>query len=270
MARRASCVFTIVRDEPVFLPIWYRYYSAHFDTDDIYVLHHVVPSEGKKDTCTADLRCNVVKMANEFFDPAWLRQVVCEQQVALLQRYEAVLFVEVDEIVVPDMSQQPAPGVGTLGLGHYLKTFAGREFAADEHPSVRCIGWELHHEFSTEPAVDLTRPLLAQRRSWHRNELYDKALLTRAPLTYSLGFHTCEEKTPRDDGLLLLHLHKYDFQAYLQRHEQRAAMTHSEEAIAKGWNRHYRTTGPQLLAQYMQTPQPLEPIPEWLRNAALV
>ena len=90
--KRAVCVFTIVRDEPVFLPIWYRYYSAHFEADDIYVLHHVVPSDAKKDTCTADLPCNVVEVANEFFDPAWLRHVVSEHQAALLNKYEAVLF----------------------------------------------------------------------------------------------------------------------------------------------------------------------------------
>ena len=41
--RRAAAVFTIVREEAVFLPIWLRYYAAHFAPEDIYVLHHVVP-----------------------------------------------------------------------------------------------------------------------------------------------------------------------------------------------------------------------------------
>ena len=41
--RRAAAVFTIVREEAVFLPIWLAYYAAHFAPEDIYVLHHVVP-----------------------------------------------------------------------------------------------------------------------------------------------------------------------------------------------------------------------------------
>jgi hypothetical protein len=48
--RRAAAVFTIVREEAVFLPIWLRYYAAHFPPEDIYVLHHVVPG-GPEDRC---------------------------------------------------------------------------------------------------------------------------------------------------------------------------------------------------------------------------
>ena len=48
--RRAAAVFTIVREEAVFLPIWLRYYAAHFAPKDIYVLHHVVPG-GPEDRC---------------------------------------------------------------------------------------------------------------------------------------------------------------------------------------------------------------------------
>mmetsp|Transcript_16921 Transcript_16921/g.42724 ORF Transcript_16921/g.42724 Transcript_16921/m.42724 type:complete len:276 (-) Transcript_16921:148-975(-) len=268
--KRSACVFTIVREEPVFLPIWYRYYSAHFGDEDIYVLHHVVPSAAEKDECTSTLRCHVVEVANDFFDPDWLRSVVSEHQTALLQKYEAVLFTEVDEIVLPDTSRPFAGGAHARDLKSYLEAFGSRQFASGEQPAVRCLGWEMHHDFSTESAVDLGRPLLSQRRVWHRNELYDKALLTRVPLHYSLGFHTCEEETPRDESLLLLHLHKYDFQAYMRRHEDRAAMKHSEQSITNGWNRHYRVTGPQLLAQYLQTPAPTEPIPAWLRELEVV
>lgn len=94
-----------------------------------------------------------------------------------------------------------------------------------------------------------------------------KALLSTEPLRWSLGFHTCEEEVCRDDELILLHLHKYDLQAYLQRHTERAQMRHSEEAVRNEWNRHYRTTGPALMMQYMSTPAPLEEIPEWVRTA---
>ena len=53
--RRPAAVFTIVREEAVFLPIWLRYYTAHFAPEDIYVLHHVVPGgpEDRRLTLTA-------------------------------------------------------------------------------------------------------------------------------------------------------------------------------------------------------------------------
>jgi hypothetical protein len=50
IGKRPAAVFTIVREEAVFLPIWLRYYAAHFAPEDIYVLHHVVPG-GPEDRC---------------------------------------------------------------------------------------------------------------------------------------------------------------------------------------------------------------------------
>ena len=36
----SRAVFTMVYNEPVFLPIWLRYYSRFFAPDDIYVFDH--------------------------------------------------------------------------------------------------------------------------------------------------------------------------------------------------------------------------------------
>ena len=243
------------------LPWWFQYYSAHFEVEDIFVLHHTVPSAAH-DPCTDHLpsACNVINVSNEYFDPVWLREVVCQQQRALLESYNIVLFAEVDEIIVPDRRFYPT------GLQGYLSAFARGEQLA-----VRCTGWELHHNIAaSEPAVDLGRPLLTQRGFWHRNELYDKALVTQQPLQYGLGFHTCEQAVDRDDGLLLLHLHKYDFNSYLRRHEERAVMRHSDDAIRNGWNEHYRRSGGQLVAQFLSIPSPLEPLPEWLKESNVV
>ena len=130
---------------------------------------------------------------------------------------------------------------------------------------MRCVGFEVHHEFAREPALDVNRPIFAQRGKWHRNTLYDKALLTRAPLHWSLGFHTCDEPTRQDEGgLVLVHLHKVDFQMYVSRHEARARYKHSDEAIQQGWNAHYRSQGAALMAQYMSLPAPLEDVPGWV------
>ena len=139
-----------------------------------------------EDGCCDGLDCNVEERRNELFDPAWLGRVVSEMQTRLLTRYRAVLFAEGDEIVLPRKGR----------LCEVVEAFA--QEGAEAGPAVACTGWELHHEFGREPPIDLARPLLAQRDRWHRNTLYDKALLARKPLTYSLG------APPGDEGPSLL------------------------------------------------------------------
>lgn len=270
--------FTIVRDEPFFLPLWHAYYSQAFAAEDLYVLHHVTAEdEVAADGAFADALARfadgrVVRVVEETFDPVWLRRIVCEHIGALLAmpEYSAVCFTEVDEILHVDDEAAPAsrPSPAGEALAAYVAAFA----AGGEQPvAIRCVGWELHHDMARgEAPLDPSKPLMAQRGSWHRNVKYDKALITRAPLRWSLGFHACEEPTPQDEALLLVHLHKYDFAAYLRRHEARAAYKHAESSIENGWNAHYRTTGPALMAQYMSTPAPIEPMPDKVRSALLL
>ena len=37
---RTRAAFTIVQNEPDWLPVWLRYYSRHFDARDLFVLDH--------------------------------------------------------------------------------------------------------------------------------------------------------------------------------------------------------------------------------------
>lgn len=258
-SRSGAAAFTIVRDEPFFLPLWHRHYARHFASGDLHVLHHVGSADEECGGAFGEaLRlfdaANVTRLVNPDFDPQWLGEVVAAKQRELLEAYNAVLFAEADELLVV------APGRGELS--EYIAAFV-----ADEASAVRCVGWEVHHDFASEPPLDPSRPVLAQRRRWHRNEKYSKALLSKVPLTWSLGFHTCEESVAQDELLVLVHLHKYDFQAFLARHEARAKYKHGAAAIANGWNAHYRAVGPQLIAAYVALPAPLEPIPDWARTA---
>ncbi len=257
---RMVAALTIVRDEPFFLPLWHRHYSQAFAPEDLWCLNHVASAEEPADPeFSAALALfredRVERVVQELFDPAWLRQVVTDRVRALLAAgYCAVLFAEVDELLVP--------ASGTLAA--YVASFAAGGRAA-----VRCVGWEIHHDMTSEPPIDLRRPVLEQRGWWHRNIKYDKALLLTAPLTWSLGFHECAEDVPLDENWLLVHLHKYDFQAFLARHEARCKYKHSPEAIKMQWNLHYRTSGGALVAQYLNLPAALEPIPSWVRDTAL-
>ena len=262
MQKRRACVFTCVRDEPFFLPLWHRYYSRHFQSEDMHLLHHVTSEVEHPDVAFGSaLKLfddnNVTTLVHAEYCPEWMRTVVSAKLSSLLETYEAVLFAEVDELVCT------VPASHHPSLASYVQAFLD----TTKSPAVRCVGYEVHHDFSCEPPLDTALPVLAQRTRWHRNTLYDKALLTRGPLHWSLGFHTCDEEPPQDADLYLVHLHKIDFQAYLTRHEKRSQWKHAAEAIANGWNEHFRKQGAALMGQYMNLPSPLEEIPEWVQVA---
>ena len=256
-----AAAFTIVRDEPVFLDLWHRHYSRAFASGNLHVLHHVASEAECATGPFADALAkfdpnNVTRLVNADFDPQWLGEVVALKQQSLLAAHAAVLFAEVDELLITDPEAPP--------LGEYLAAFV----ADGSSRAIRCHGFEIHHDLgSGEPAFDHSKPILSQRRRWHRNQLYDKTLLSKIVLHWSLGFHTCNEPATHDPNLVLVHLHKFDFQSYLDRHEERARFKHADSAVAQGWNTHYRKTGPALVAQYMQLPAVLEPVPGWVEAA---
>jgi hypothetical protein len=102
-------VFTIVQNEPIWLPIWHRHYASQLDTSHMFVLNH--DSTGAGEIVLQDLQAKsqmqVVSVHRGFsFDHSWLAETVRSFQQFLLQSYDAVLFTEVDEIVAVDPSSQ--------------------------------------------------------------------------------------------------------------------------------------------------------------------
>lgn len=138
---RSGCAcFTIVRDEPIFLPLWHKHYARHFQPKDIFLLHHVasddeVPADAFADAIALFDPANVTTLVYADFDPCWLREVVTSKLGSLLEAYEAVVFAEVDEMLVCTAED--------------LREFVSR-FLASPISTVRCVGRELHHDFSSE------------------------------------------------------------------------------------------------------------------------
>ncbi|MGH2961513.1 MAG: glycosyltransferase family 2 protein, partial [Solirubrobacterales bacterium] len=199
--RRA--VFTIMQNEPRFLPLWLRYYGAHFDAPDMYVLDH---DSDDGSTQGLDERCNVVAVHRDVsFDHMWLNGIVEDFQAFLLRSYDTVLFTEADEFIVADPERY-------AGLGEYIERMEGL-FA-------RCTGYNVVH-YPDEPPLRFEEPILRQRRYWHPSpQWYSKRVLSRIPLSWHIGFHQ-EFNVPEvepDPGLCLIHLHRVDYEYCLARH----------------------------------------------------
>lgn len=216
--RRA--VVTMVQDESVFLPIWVRYYSRFFAPQDMHVLDHQ-----STDGSTEDGRFFRVPVSHDCVDAAWMAETLQAYQHELIDRYDAVLVTDVDEIVAPD------PAWGTLG--DYIDRF--------DEPFVNCLGYELLHLRDREPSFRPDRPVLAQRGHWYANDDYDKPALATEPMEWKPGLHRrADDGFNLDPDLRLLHLHRMDYEVCLARHRHRASRGRSEAEATRGWGRHGR------------------------------
>ncbi len=161
MARSSrAALITIVHNEEFFLPIWLRYYGRAFAADDIYVLDHD-STDGSTDS-DGFVR---IPVSHETVDHVWMRDTIQALQHELLERYEAVLVTDVDELVVPD------PRVGSL-----------REYIdglTDDF--VNCRGVEIVHARAEEPPFDPSLLVLDQRHYWKWNPWYNKPALAECP-----------------------------------------------------------------------------------------
>lgn len=193
----SKAVFTIVRDERYFLPVWMRHYLKYFAPKDIYVMDN-----GTVDGSTQNIDCNVIDTPHEYaFDVNWLVATVEDMQRELLKKYDIVLFAEADEIVYPESESFEQPLAGG--------------------PCVCCSGYTVLHD-PKEPALNWNKPILRQRKYWVPDSLEDKPLLSRVPLSWCFGFHHCETPYPVDPGLYLIHLSRVDFSYYRQRYHERS------------------------------------------------
>jgi hypothetical protein len=210
-----AAVVTMAHDESVFLPIWLRYYGRFFAPEDIYVLDH-----GTRDGSTSGDGFVRIAVAHPTVDWGWHRDMLQAQQHRLLERYDAVLVTDTDEIVAPH------PSAGDLGA--YLARFE-REF-------VTCIGYEVLHMRDREPPFDAARGVLEQRGWWYFNPSYCKPLLARVPMQWHGGMHERTDGRTAEDGCLhLLHLHRMDFDVCLARHHQRSAARWNSRDFDEGW-----------------------------------
>jgi hypothetical protein len=190
-----SALFTILRDEPIFLEIFLDYYSKYFDSNDIYILHHESGNDFDSWIYKKyENESNIETISyEETFDHEWLRSKVKDKQKELLKNYDIVVFAEIDEII-----WHP------LGLDRFIKNLKG--------DVATCRGLEIVHHFNREPALDLSsRPLLQQRNWCYYAQLYNKTLISKIPLDWIWGFHTCPQQVTPNIDLHLIHLHKLDF-----------------------------------------------------------
>jgi hypothetical protein len=195
------------------LPIWLRYYVKEVGAEHLWVLDH-----NTVDGSTAPEKIPAgVHLRKLYGEAAWMphyflnRQVELHQQRLFRAGYKCVLFTEIDEIVVPD------PAVYPGGLKEYFKVFINMSSPIGQKPAIAVNGHHLSHAYTEEPEINISKPILQQRKYWFQQGLFSKPLLSKVPLRYNLGHHEARTQNGEvfnfdkiDPQLIMVHLHSFD------------------------------------------------------------
>lgn len=205
---------TMVYNEPDYMALWCRHYGAQVGLGNCFVIDH-----GSDDGTTDDLGdANVIRIPRSPKDNDLRARLVSETCAELLGRYDAVIHVDVDELLVADPRYH-------RNLADCARSMTG--------PVMHAIGLELWHLEQEEPAIDISRPVSLQRGwSWFNSALC-KPVMIREPVVWAPGFHSAtapEAAGPLAfDHLFLFHLRYFDVARGLARLARTRAMAWASE-----------------------------------------
>jgi hypothetical protein len=210
--KKKCAVFTIVKNESYFLPIWLKHFKQFFSNEDIYILDHQ-----SNDGSTTNLDVNVISVYNEkTFDHVWLVDQVQIMQQNLLKKYECVLFCEADELIYT--------------INENFNDVIGKFLKDDNTKFISVRSHELVQDLENEAFISETDKIFENRNKWFHWEMYDKSLLSKIPLYWVIGFHnTTNYVKDFTYELFLVHLHRADFELMMKRHIDRAKWNHKHD-----------------------------------------
>lgn len=212
-------IVTMVYNEPEFLPLWRRHYASQVGEKACYVIDH-----GTDDGSTDDLggvnRLCIPRSPQD--DETRSRAIAC-YCAALLHWYDAVIYVDVDELLVAD----PALYASLIDFS--------RGWSA---PVVTATGLDVIHVPEHEPDIDWSVPISRQRTHLRFTSSMCKPVLIRRPVDWAPGFHNTTEVPQFDAPLFLFHLRYADLMQGVKRLER----TRRQPWISEDAGRHQRMT----------------------------
>lgn len=216
---------TIAYNEDFILPKWVDYYGKQLGCENLYVIDD--GSDVKPRTYLPPA-VNVVQQPRTSFDSWRLSRSLGIFQRLLLETYDVVIVTDSDEfIVVADPRFRD--------LREYL-------MALDITRPRRLVptGWELTHLRSSQAPLDLSRPIVEQRKSLLRNEVMDKVAIFNESVSFTPGQHRCYEKTERAEDLHLIHLRFFDYDFSRRKLERYRSTQWAAGDLAAGLSFHQR------------------------------
>jgi hypothetical protein len=178
-------VVTMVYNEPDFLPVWAAHYRAAVGSEHCYVIDHG-SDDGSVD---ASGQFNLVRLKRSPLDEVWRAALVSHMCAGLLDRYDAVAYTDVDELLVVDRRRfSNLVDLSTSTEVDVLTAFGTNML-----------------EVRGDAPIDLTRPITTQRRWTRPFSSLCKPALIRRPVHWSPGFHVANAPS-HFGGLYLFHI----------------------------------------------------------------
>lgn len=182
---------TFCRDEGRMLPLWIKYYGDQFGVENLYVV-----DDNSEDGSTDNLPCDVVHIPpirGGKFNSTRMA-MVGNLGRSLFQLYDVVMFCDTDEFIVPDPEKY-------AGLEKYIEARTGEGLNA-----VGSLGFNVVHNVGSEPSLDLSQPLLGQRRLAKFLPLMCKPAIKWVPAHWSSGTHGVRTPYRVDPDLWMFHM----------------------------------------------------------------
>ena len=221
---------TYVYNENVNLPIWRRYYGANFGEENLFVV-----DRESDDGSTVDLgAANRIRVPRVAFDDWKKVAMINALHTALLQSFDCVLVTDCDEFVIPDPEKYS-------GLRSYIET---------NKPKVMyCIGLNVRHIITHEAPLDLTKPILGQRRFANFHIRASKPAISSVPTRWSPGNHICDQDIALDKELYLFHLKFMDYSLAMRRQQTNRDTVWSVDSLEARHGAHHRYEYEQFVAE---------------------
>lgn len=201
---------------------WVDHYGRHVGVE-----HLLVFDDNSSDGSTADLPCTVHHMptmpGGEQFEHARM-QVVNGIALGLLAVYDAVIFTDVDEFLIPDPDQYPT-------LIDFLAARPERDVLAP-------LGLNVLHHVHVEPDLVPDQPILGQRRFAKFVPLMCKPSIKRVPANWVGASHGIKSPFSVDRDLFMFHMKFADRSTLRTMSERRNDMVKADGRASKtSWNR---------------------------------
>jgi hypothetical protein len=217
----AYAAITFVYNESVNLKIWAKYYGEMFGHENLYVV-----DRGSDDGSTDDLgSVNLIKVPRRKFDEHEKTHLMASLHSSLTSVYDAVIVTDCDEILVPDPDRYES-------LSAYLDGMPG-DYA-------NAMGIDVIHMMTIEPPIDLSRPILSQRRFGRFFSPECKHLASRVPIRWLPGLHASDKPPIFDTNLYLFHLKYMDYSCAVKRQAINNNTEWSQDSLDKNYGLHHR------------------------------
>jgi hypothetical protein len=225
---------TMVYNEGPRLNRWLDYYGRNLGRENLLIVDH-----GSTDGSTSSIApSGLLPLPRTEFDDILRTQFLNDLQRNLFKFYDAVIYTDCDEIIIPDPNSY-------AGLRDYV------ERMPDE--VARPIGIDLFERRGIDQKLVDDCSVLAQRSFGVFRSVLCKPLITRVAIRWLPGFHHCDRMVLPDPSIVLFHTKNVDQEFAKARQTVTRDMAWSSRSLESGMGQHQRATEDQMIqAQFDQ------------------